>query len=39
VVPQGRARIRLQLSASHTDEQIDRAVTAFTEVGRQLKVI
>jgi glycine C-acetyltransferase len=39
VVPQGRARIRLQLSASHTDEQIDRAVAAFTEVGRQLKVI
>jgi glycine C-acetyltransferase len=39
VVPQGQARIRLQVSAAHTDEQIDRAVAAFTEVGRELGVI
>ena len=39
VVPQGQARIRLQMSAAHTFEQIDRALTAFTEVGRELGVI
>ena len=39
VVPQGQARIRLQASAAHTDEQIDRAVAAFAEVGRELGVI
>jgi glycine C-acetyltransferase len=39
VVPQGQARIRLQASAAHTDEQIDRAIKAFTEVGRELGVI
>ena len=39
VVPQGQARIRIQVSAVHTDEQLDRAVAAFTEVGRELKVI
>jgi glycine C-acetyltransferase len=39
VVPQGQARIRIQMSAAHTPEQIDRAVTAFTEVGRELGVI
>ena len=39
VVPQGRARIRLQMSAAHTPEQIDRAVAAFTEVGRGLGLI
>ncbi|HEY8504544.1 MAG TPA: glycine C-acetyltransferase [Gemmataceae bacterium] len=39
VVPQGQARIRLQVSAAHTDEQIDRAVAAFTEVGKELGVI
>lgn len=33
VVPQGQARIRLQASAAHTPEQIDKAVAAFTEVG------
>ncbi len=31
VVPQGQARIRVQLSAAHTDADVDRAVTAFTE--------
>ena len=36
VVPQGQARIRMQVSAAHTDEQIDRAIAAFTEVGKEL---
>ena len=39
VVPQGQARIRLQVSAAHTDEQIDRAIGAFKEVGKKLGVI
>ena len=39
VVPQGQARIRIQVSAAHTDEQIDRAIAAFTEVGTELGVI
>jgi glycine C-acetyltransferase len=39
VVPQGQARIRIQVSAAHTGEQIDRAIAAFGEVGRQLGVI
>ncbi len=39
VVPRGQSRIRVQLSAAHSEEQIDRAVAAFTEVGRRLGVI
>ncbi|QYD72788.1 glycine C-acetyltransferase [Paraburkholderia edwinii] len=39
VVPRGRARIRTQMSAAHTPEQIDRAVDAFARVGRSLGVI
>ncbi|KAG0164133.1 hypothetical protein DFQ30_010462 [Apophysomyces sp. BC1015] len=39
VVPKGRARIRTQMSAAHTPEQIDAAVGAFERVGRALKVI
>jgi glycine C-acetyltransferase len=39
VVPQGQARIRIQVSAAHTHEQIDRAIVAFTEAGRELGVI
>ncbi len=39
VVPRGRARIRTQMSAAHTAEDIDRAVEAFTAVGRDLAVI
>jgi glycine C-acetyltransferase len=39
VVPQGQARIRIQLSAAHTPEQLQRAVAAFTAVGKELGVI
>ncbi len=39
VVPKGQARIRVQLSAAHTTEQIDRAVDAFVAVGRELGVL
>jgi glycine C-acetyltransferase len=39
VVPKGRARIRTQMSAAHTAEQIDRTVDAFARVGRSLGVI
>lgn len=39
VVPQGKARIRVQISAAHTEQEIDQAVQAFIEVGRELKVI
>ncbi|MEN1943330.1 glycine C-acetyltransferase [Luteimonas sp. MJ293] len=39
VVPQGQARIRTQISASHTREQLDQAIDAFTRVGRELGVI
>ncbi|MEM9529660.1 MAG: glycine C-acetyltransferase [Pseudomonadota bacterium] len=36
VVPQGQARIRLQISAAHNREHLDTAIAAFTEVGREL---
>ncbi|MGF7005959.1 glycine C-acetyltransferase [Aminobacter sp. BE322] len=39
VVPKGQARIRTQMSAAHSAEDIDRAVAAFGEVGRELGVI
>lgn len=39
VVPRGKARIRVQLSAAHTFEQIDKAVNAFIKVGKQLQII
>ncbi len=39
VVPKGQARIRVQLSAAHTDEHIDKAIAAFTKVGHDLGVI
>ena len=39
VVPQGKARIRVQISAALTTEELDRAVSAFTKVGRELSVI
>jgi len=39
VVPKGKARIRTQMSAAHTDDQIDRAVAAFAKVGKTLGAI
>ncbi len=39
VVAHGQARIRLQVSAAHSTEEIDRAIAAFTEVGKQLGVL
>jgi glycine C-acetyltransferase len=36
VVPQGKARIRTQMSAAHSDEDVDRAVSAFTEVAGEM---
>ena len=39
VVPQGEARVRCQISASHSRDDLDRAVAAITSVGRQLRII
>lgn len=39
VVPKEMARIRVQLSAAHSKEQLDKAITAFIKVGKELKVI
>ena len=39
VVPKGQARIRVQISAAHTEEDIDRTVSAFVEVGQSRGVI
>ena len=39
VVPQGQARIRVQLSAGHTRDQLDRAIAAFIKVGKEMEVI
>ncbi|GAB5508127.1 MAG: glycine C-acetyltransferase [Rhizobiaceae bacterium] len=39
VVPKGEARIRTQMSAAHSSADIDRAVQAFTEVGRELGIV
>lgn len=39
VVPKDKARIRVQLSAAHTKEHLDRAILAFTEVGKELNII
>ena len=39
VVPKGQARIRVQVSAGHTTDQLDRCIAAFTKVGRELGVI
>lgn len=39
VVPKEKARIRVQLSAAHTKEHLDKAIAAFTEIGKELNVI
>ena len=39
VVPKDKARIRVQLSASHSREQLDKAISAFKEVGENLDLI
>ena len=39
VVPKGEARIRVQISAGHTKDHLDKAITAFTEVGQDFGVI
>jgi len=39
VVPKEKARIRVQLSAAHNKEHLDKAITAFTKIGKELKVI
>ena len=39
VVPKGQARIRVQVSAGHTTDQLDRCIAAFTKVGKELNVI
>ena len=39
VVPKGLARIRVQISAAHKREHLDKAISAFTDVGKELGVI
>ena len=39
VVPKGEARIRVQVSVAHTREQLDRALSVFEEVGKELGAI
>jgi glycine C-acetyltransferase len=39
VVPQGQARIRIQLSAAHTSDQLNKAATAFADVAKELKIV
>jgi len=39
VVPKGQARIRVQLSAAHTQAHLDKAIAAFTKVGKELGVV
>jgi len=39
VVPQGQARVRCQLSAAHTRDDLDKAIAAFRSVGKKLKII
>ena len=39
VVPQGKARIRVQISAAHNRAHLDKAIAAFTKVGKELKII
>jgi glycine C-acetyltransferase len=39
VVPKGKARIRVQLSAAHEKHHLEKAISAFTEVGKELKIL
>ena len=39
VVPKGQARIRVQISAGHSVDQIDHAIAVFSEVGRELGLV
>ena len=39
VVPRGKARIRTQMSAAHSKEQLDRAIDAFIRIGKELGII
>jgi glycine C-acetyltransferase len=39
VVPQGKARIRVQMSAGHNKEQLEKAIAAFLKVGKELGVL
>lgn len=39
VVPKGQARIRTQISAAHSKEQLDKAITAFTTIGKEMGII
>ena len=39
MVARGKARIRTQISAAHSEEEIDRTVAAFVKVGRELGVV
>jgi glycine C-acetyltransferase len=39
VVPQGQARVRCQVSAAHTKDDLDQAIRAFVKVGRTLKIV
>jgi glycine C-acetyltransferase len=39
VVPKGQARIRVQISAAHETEQLDKCIAAFTKVGKELDVV
>ena len=39
VVPKGQARIRVQLSAAHNREQLDKCIAAFVKVGKELSVL
>jgi len=39
VVPQGQARVRCQISAAHTRDDLDRAIAAFKKVGAKLGIV
>jgi glycine C-acetyltransferase len=39
VVPKGQARIRVQISAAHEQQHLDKAIEAFTRIGKELEVL